>query len=115
MVPRQVRLRVHVRAGDPCCFYGKGRHARIEAYDAAVNTALAEVEGGTFGTAVSDWNVHAVCEMDRAIIAAALRRIDAAHTRGEQPSFDELPCNLLNRGGSAECPFPHPRQVGARR
>lgn len=44
---------------DPCCYYGKGRHGRIKEYGDRVE----EKVGGTFATAVTDWNVHAVCQV----------------------------------------------------
>ena len=53
--------------------------------------------------AISDWNQHAVCQMDRVIIATAKQQIDA-----KAPAFDALPCDIL-RAAALPCPYAPPR------
>ena len=105
--PERYQLQV-LHEDDPCCYYGHGRHPGIEAYDGAVQSTLSALPGGAFSTVVSDWNVHAVCQMDRFMIKTALARADASAPR--PPSFRELPCDLL-RGAAAPCPFAPPARA----
>lgn len=100
---------------DPCCYYGKGRHAGILAYDRAVMAELPAPRqtnkssqtngGGMFSTAITDWNVHAVCQMDRAVIAAAKKTVEAG-----EPNFEALPCDIL-RAASLPCPYKPPESL----
>ena len=89
---------------DPCCYAGHGRHAGILQYNAAVARRLrAAGPHGGFSTAISDWNVHAVCPMDKLILKSALRQTQLA-----QPDFDHLPCDILHATNSTPCPFAPP-------
>lgn len=89
---------------DPCCYYGKGRHAEIEKYDNDVTAALRALpEHGGFTTVISDWAEHEVCPRDRRILSAALARA----TGSTDPDFSGLPCDIL-RGGEVPCPDPGP-------
>lgn len=90
---------------DPCCYYGHDRHEGIEAYDASISAELRGLGGGGFQTVVSNWNVHAVCQMDRLMIKTALDRQAAAAPRA--PSFDKLPCDMLE-GSKVPCPHAAP-------
>ena len=93
---------------DPCCYAGHDRHAGILQYNAAVSQRLgAAGSHGGFSTAISDWNVHAVCPMDKLILKSALRQ-----TQLPQPDFNHLPCDILRTANSTPCPFaPPPRQT----
>jgi hypothetical protein len=101
---------------DPCCFAGHGRHAGILQYNAAIRSVLGGGGGGgdggaasahgTFSTAISDWNVHAVCPMDKLILKTAL-----AQTREPHPDLDHLPCDILRAAANStgrRCPFAAP-------
>ena len=89
---------------------GRGRHAAIRQYDAAVAAALPPGSGagaGAFGTAVTDWNVHAVCQMDRLVMRTAKER----HDRGAPLPFAALPCDIVHNGTGAPpppCPYAPP-------
>jgi hypothetical protein len=94
---------------DPCCFAGHSRHAGILQYNAAIQAVL---DGGAdtfarrhgmFSTAISNWNVHAVCPMDKLILRTAL-----AQTLQPQPDFDHLPCDILRAANNTPCPFAAP-------
>ena len=91
-----------------CCFYGNGRHARIEAYDKAVAVETEALGGGesegSFATAITDWNVHAVCQMDRLVIKAAKAQVDGP--KG-QLNASALPCDIL-RSAALPCPYAPP-------
>ena len=87
---------------DPCCFSGHGRHAGILAYDAAIGAALSPNGSGVFSTAITNWNVHAVCQMDRVVIRTAKDQLDAG-----RPKLDRLPCDIL-RARELKCPFAPP-------
>lgn len=87
---------------DPCCYYGKGRHESILSYDAAVTNWLGPAAaGGTFSTAITDWNQHAVCLRDRVVIGSALSQI------AKLGRWSTLPCDIL-RSESVRCPEPGP-------
>lgn len=75
---------------DPCCFHGCGRHDRIRAYNAWVNSEA----GGEFQTAITSGNIHEVNVRDRVIIASLLDelRIAGNLTRAQ---LDKLPFNTL--------------------
>jgi len=88
---------------DPCCFFGAHRHAGILSYNEAVMAELPTAGEGVFSTAISDWNQHAVCQMDRVIIATAKQQIDA-----KAQAFDALPCDIL-RAAALPCPYAPPR------
>eukprot|EP01065_Artemidia_motanka_P027499 TRINITY_DN32698_c0_g1_i1.p1 TRINITY_DN32698_c0_g1~~TRINITY_DN32698_c0_g1_i1.p1 ORF type:complete len:388 (+),score=111.27 TRINITY_DN32698_c0_g1_i1:65-1165(+) len=90
---------------DPCCYYGKGRHDRIIAYNDAVEEALSETGSpcGGFTTAISDWNKHEICPRDRQILTAALYQA----THKQTPDFTHLPCDIL-RANATPCPEPPP-------
>ena len=86
---------------DPCCFHARGRHVAILGYGARVEAALGG-GGGTFSSAVSDWNVHEWDERSRAIVAAGLRE---ALQRPHAPRLDALPCDILHHAPDAPpCP-----------
>lgn len=88
---------------DPCCFYGRGRHERIKAYDAAISAAVASLPARrrvSFSTAITNWSLHAVCQMDRVVIATAKAQFD---DHRERP-FENLPCDVL-RSASLPCPY----------
>lgn len=98
---------------DPCCYKGAGRHGAIMAYDANITAEIASPASrsgsslhGEFTTAVTNWPVHAVCPLDKQVIAAALGRVFAA-TPTLPPNFAGLPCDML-RGGTTPCPGPPP-------
>ena len=91
---------------DPCCFYGRDRHLRIAGYDRRVAAELEAAGGGRFSTAITDWNVHAVCQMDRAVIAEALSR--AASAAPNLPSLEGLPCDILHEDEGSHCPYAPP-------
>merc|ERR1712150_79047 len=84
---------------DPCCYFGHGRHDGIKAYDANVTAVVGDVlNAGVFSTAITNWNVHAICQMDRVVIKSALK---------SAPGFDRLPCDIL-RADAVPCPYPPP-------
>lgn len=87
---------------DPCCFHAHGRHAAILAYDAAVSAKLPPVGPGVFSTAITNWNVHAVCQMDRVVMRTAKEQLDAG-----EPHLDRLPCDIL-RARDLKCPVKPP-------
>ena len=87
---------------DPCCYYGHDRHEGILQYDAEVMAALPDGDG-VFSTAVTDWNVHAICQMDRLVMATAKGQWAA----GKVIVTDALPCDIL-RAKSLPCPFAPP-------
>eukprot|EP01051_Picozoa_sp_SAG22_P010374 SAG22_NODE_932_length_6448_cov_7.053709_2_plen_360_part_00 len=90
---------------DCCCFKGRGIHENITRYDDAIGTALA-TQGpagtGVFSTAVTNWPVHMVCERDKAVIVATLRRAVSAAAAGKSPNLTGLPCDML-RGEATPC------------
>lgn len=88
---------------DPCCFFGRWRHTGILAYDAAISAMLPSGGPGVFSTAITDWNVHAVCQMDRVVIRTAKEQLDAG-----EPHLDHLPCDIL-RARELKCPFSPPK------
>ena len=101
--PRRNSLQM-LHENDPCCYYGKGRHAGIMEYDANVSAALVATGAahGGFSTVVSNWNVHAVCQMDRLLLKTALGRVDADPSN---VSFGAMACDML-RGENLTCPIP---------
>lgn len=88
---------------DPCCFAGHDRHAGILQYNAAVAQRLRSGTHGIFSTAISNWNVHAVCPMDKLILKSALQQTQLPH-----PNFDILPCDILRAANSTPCPYAPP-------
>lgn len=58
---------------DPCCFHGCGRHARIRAYNAWVQSQVQ----GAFATAVTAGNVHEVNPRDKLVLGGLLGAIVA--------------------------------------
>ena len=92
---------------DPCCFFGAHRHAGILSYNAAVMAELPAAGDGVFSTAISDWNQHAVCQMDRLVMRTAKER----HDRGAPLPFAALPCDIVHNGTGAPpppCPYAPP-------
>jgi hypothetical protein len=71
------------------------------AYDQSVTAALPPGVGA-FSTAVTNWNVHAVCQMDRLVMATAKQHIEAGW-----PAFADLPCDIL-RSSALPCPYAPP-------
>jgi len=94
---------------DPCCYYGRGRHAGIQEYVADVGSRYG-IEGA-FGTAVTDWNVHAICEMDRLVMQTALANVQS----GSPTPFDALPCDIILQEAAPACPYPPPTGSAAER
>ena len=87
---------------DPCCFHAASRHDAIRGYGARVGRVLGG-RGGTFSSAVSDWDVHEWDMRSRAIVAAALREATA---RPDAPQLDHLPCDILQHAPDAvPCPW----------
>lgn len=101
--PGRVSLQV-LHENDPCCFHGATRHAQILGYDSRVGAVLRSRGGGSFSTAISDWNVHEWDEHSRAIVAAALAE---AKARPRAPNLARLPCDILHHAASSvPCPWP---------
>ena len=60
---------------DPCCFRAEGRHAEIEAYNAAVQGTAGLA--GWMRTAVTVGNIHQVNLRDKAIVAHVVEMVRA--------------------------------------
>jgi len=89
MEPNRYSLQVlHER--DPCCYYGQGRHEGIQTYDREVSNSLVP-SNERFSTAITNWSIHAICNMDRLVIETAINETRKTST----PTFTTLPCDIL--------------------
>jgi len=113
---RGARTRASVQVlheDDPCCFGGKipgtsiSRHNAFLDHNRALAAELPRSGPGIFTTTITNWNVHAVCQMDRVVMRVAKEQIDLHRNGSEAPDLGALPCDIL-QAPQVPCPIAPP-------